>query len=156
MTGEADLTVLLASMSPTFDGREYVFITLPGAVDLAVLTGVPVMAVVAEAEGTTVVLPRIEADHRGWGYDYVAARITLQVHSSLAAVGLTAAFAAALGRAGISCNVIAGYFHDHLYVPFDRAGEALLALQDLQASAIRAGPPGSGSGPHQSPWMPGQ
>ena len=41
------------------------------------------------------------ADANGLSYDYVAAWITLQVHSSLAAVGLTASFSAALAQAGV-------------------------------------------------------
>jgi hypothetical protein len=60
--------------------------------------------------------------------------ITLRVHSSLAAVGLTAAVAAALSDHGISANVVAAYCHDHIFVPADRAEEALAALRSLQAS----------------------
>ena len=59
------------------------------------------------------------------------ARLSLTVHSDLAAVGLTAAFATALGAEGISCNVIAGYHHDHLFVQWDRRWEALAALRRL-------------------------
>lgn len=132
MTSETDLNTLLARLDPELAQQEYVLVTLPGAIDLATLAEVTVMAVVAESEGTTVVLPRQEADARGWSYDYVAARITLRVHSSLAAVGLTAAFSAELGELGISCNVMSGYFHDHLFVPFDRAAQAYAALAALR------------------------
>ena len=67
-----------------------------------------------------------------------SAWITLRAHSDLAAVGLTAAFARALGDAGISCNVVAGVHHDHLFVPVARAADAMAALQALQAAQARA------------------
>jgi uncharacterized protein len=74
----------------------------------------------------------------GLSYDYVAARITLGVHSDPAAVGMTAAFSRALADAGLSCNVIAGFFHDHLMVPWDRAEEAVSLLQQLVREASSA------------------
>ena len=89
------------------------------------------VAVVLEEEGTTVVLPRESADAHGLAYDDVAAQITLTVRSSLAAVGLTAAVATALAGAGISCNVVAGFHHDHLFVPADRADAAMAVLRSL-------------------------
>jgi uncharacterized protein len=88
-----------------------------------------------EREGLTLVLPRAQAEAHGLAYDYVAAWITLHVHSSLAAVGLTASFSAALAQAGVSCNVIAGYYHDHLFVPVERAERALSTLRALAAAA---------------------
>ena len=86
-----------------------------------------------EAEGTTLILAREEAERLGLAYDYLAAWITLEVHSSLAAVGLTAAFAKALAGEGISCNVIAGFHHDHLFVAEADAERALTRLQRLAA-----------------------
>jgi len=67
--------------------------------------------------------------------ELMAAWITLNVHSALEAVGLTAAFASALGKAGISCNVIAGYYHDHLFVGQADAERAMHVLRDLAANA---------------------
>ena len=81
---------------------------------------------------TTHVVDRAVADDRGLAYDFVAAWITLQVHSALGAVGLTAAVSGALAGAGISCNVLAGAFHDHLLVPHDRADAAVTVLQALR------------------------
>ena len=69
-----------------------------------------------EAEGYTVVLNRQVADSLALDYNFVASWITLTVHSALDAVGLTAAFSNALAQNGISCNVVAGYYHDHIFV----------------------------------------
>ena len=124
--GESDLTLLLASMSPELHDGSYVFVVDEGhgGRDEAVV-------VVVEAEGTTLVLRRERADELGLTYGFVASWITLRVHSALDAVGLTAAFAAALTDDGVSANVVAGYFHDHLFVPEDRRDDAMRALRRL-------------------------
>jgi len=119
---------LLAGMAPDLTPGEYVFVVSP---EPAVPPGLHPVATVTEDEGLTLVLPRSEADRAGLGYAYVAARITLRVHSDLAAVGLTARVSAQLATGGISCNVIAGYHHDHLFVPADRAADALALLRAL-------------------------
>jgi hypothetical protein len=90
-----------------------------------------VLASVAEAEGPILVVTQQDADRLGFRYDLLAGWITLQVHSALAAVGLTAAVSKALTVAGISCNVLAGYHHDHLLVPLDRVAQALTVLDNL-------------------------
>lgn len=89
------------------------------------------VAIIDEGASTTLVLRRPDADAAGLAYDFVAAWITLTVHSSLAAVGLTAAVSTALTAAGISCNVLAGFYHDHLLVPVERADDALAVLRGL-------------------------
>jgi hypothetical protein len=81
------------------------------------------------------VLRRADAEAAGVGFEAVFAWITLEVHSSLAAVGLTAAVSSALADAGISCNMLAGDYHDHLLVPTDRAAEALGVLGALSSRA---------------------
>ena len=88
-------------------------------------------ATIREHEGMTAVVRREEADAAGLAYDATFAWITLTVHSSLEAVGLTAAFSAALGDAGISCNVLAGYYHDHLLVPVPQREAAVAVLREL-------------------------
>jgi hypothetical protein len=93
------------------------------------------VAFVAEDEGLSVVLEQADADARGLSYHFVAAWITLTVHSDLAAVGLTAAVSAALTEVGISANVIAGHHHDHLLVPVERSDEALAVLGRLSGGA---------------------
>jgi len=86
---------------------------------------------IREDEGITLVLTRADADRAGLPYDYVAARITLRVNSALADVGLTASFSRVLADAGISCNVIAGLAHDHLFVDWDKGAQALALLRRL-------------------------
>lgn len=81
-------------------------------------------------------MPQAQAASAGLQVLFLAAWITLTVHSDLQAVGLTAAFASALGQAGISCNVVAGAFHDHIFVPVEQAQQALAALKTLQQSAV--------------------
>ena len=130
MAGERNLDVLIASMEPVVRDGRYVFVT----VDTATAAMLPTEIVVRETEGVTVVVAQAEADARGLPYDFVAGWITLQVHSALDAVGLTAAFAAALAEHGISANVVAGYYHDHLLVPIDDVDLAVIALEDLAAS----------------------
>jgi uncharacterized protein len=89
-------------------------------------------ALVREQEGLTVVLTRKDAADAGLEFAFDAAWLTLTVHSSLDAVGLTAAVAARLAEVGIPANVLAGYHHDHLLVPVDRADEAIAALRSLR------------------------
>ena len=132
MPGETDLQTLLASMHPVFREGEYVYALWPHG---RPLEG-DIEAAVREAEGLTAVLRRTEADRLGLSYDFVAAWITLQVRSSLEAVGLTAAVSAALTAAGISCNVLAGFHHDHLLVPKDDAGRALDVLTLLSRGVV--------------------
>ena len=130
MPGITDLADLIRSMRPVQVAGEFVYVSVDTPdPDL------PARAMVREPEGITYVLTRAEADARGLDYDFVAAWITLQVHSALEAVGLTAAVSAALTSAGISCNVLAGRVHDHLLVPQDRADEALTVLGALARSS---------------------
>ncbi len=134
MHGERDVKQLLASLEPVQRAGDFVFAVVD---DVGLLEVVAAEATVREDEGLTAVLRREEADRRGIAYDYVAAWITLRVHSALDAVGLTAAISTALADAGLSCNVIAGYHHDHLLVPADRAAEAITVLSDLSRGTKR-------------------
>jgi uncharacterized protein len=128
MTGETDLAKLIKGMKPERQPGEYVFClinTLEQAVELNPL------CTFQESEGTTIILPKHIADDNVLFYSAICAWITLTVHSSLEAVGLTAAVSKALTEANISCNVVAAYHHDHLFVPVkdaDRAMDVLLSL----------------------------
>lgn len=94
-----------------------------------------VVATMREAEGLTLVLPESQAVQRGYDVAFRCRWITLRVDSSLEAVGLTAAFAGALAAESIACNVVAGTHHDHLFVPVDRADDAMRCLRELQRRA---------------------
>jgi uncharacterized protein len=117
-------------MRPDLKPGRFVFVTAPRVPD-----GVDPVAYVREDEGMSIVLEQGEADDLGLAYEFVSAMITLQVHSSLDAVGLTAAVAGTLAEAGVSCNVVAGHFHDHLFVPIERAQQALRLLHALSTAA---------------------
>ncbi|GAB2726638.1 ACT domain-containing protein [Streptomyces bullii] len=127
MSGERDLRKLLSGMRPELNPGRYVFTTVEGGVP----SGLSPVVTVAEQEGLTVVVRQEEADAAGMAYDYVAGWVTLRVHSALAAIGLTAAVARELADAGLSCNVVAGFHHDHLFVPYERATLAVALLEDL-------------------------
>jgi uncharacterized protein len=128
MSGETDIKSLLKNMTPELNEDEYVFCTIASIPDLN-LEGV--IGAFKENEGWTVILNKTLADKLGYSYSYVAAWITLTVHSSLEAVGLTAAFSAALAKHFISCNVVAAYYHDHIFVAKQDAGKALKVLKEL-------------------------
>ena len=131
----SDLDELLATLDPAGHPGVWAWCALPAD---AALDGIDAVATMREAEGLTLVVAEADAIARGWTIAFRSAWITLRARSDLAAVGLTAAFARALGDDGISCNVIAGVHHDHLFVPVERADDALAALRALQArSATR-------------------
>lgn len=132
MSGITDLNTLLQTLTPRLNPGKYVFCCSPDGV---LPPSSELIGSFREEEGLTLILPEAEARRLGLSYHYRAAWITLQVHSDLAAVGLTAAFATALAEAGISCNVIAGYHHDHLFVALQDAQRALNVLQQLSARA---------------------
>lgn len=127
MSGMTDLAEMLRTLTVTRRLERYTFVSIDHAPPL----GDGVAAVIHEAEGVTVVTTVERARAEGWPIDFEAAWLTLDVHSALEAVGLTAAFSAALTDAGISCNVIAGFHHDHLLVPVERADEAVGVLEGL-------------------------
>jgi Uncharacterized protein conserved in bacteria len=132
--GETDLCALIESMEPELCDTDYMFVTVSGeGIDYAALRP---WAIVREREGTTLILERGLAVSSGLTLSPTFKRITLNVHSSLQAVGLTAAVAGALARAGISANVVAAYYHDHVFVPAVRSEEALGILESLSAEGI--------------------
>jgi hypothetical protein len=130
-TGETDLTTLLRAMQPDLDPAPFVFVT--ATAERARALWADAVALIREAEGITVILTHEAAQRSGFGPEPKWARITLTVHSSLSAVGFMAAISARLAAAGLSLNPLAGYFHDHLFVPWERREEALTILRSFQA-----------------------
>jgi hypothetical protein len=132
MSGETNLAQLLRTMKPALQPGTYVFCTVASVaeVDLA-----EVVCLFKEQEGFTVILPQSTADRLHLPYSFVAAWITLTVHSALEAVGLTAAFAQALAHADVSCNVVAAYYHDHIFVAAHDAAKVMNVLQELAQTA---------------------
>ena len=128
---ERDLARLLAGLAPHLDPDPWVFVTHPAPLpaDLS-----PLMTF-REEEGLTLSSPPPRRAPSASPTRPVFRRITLGVHSSLEAVGLTAAVAAALTAAGISANVVAAFHHDHVFVPADRAEDGPRLPARLQATA---------------------
>lgn len=128
MTGETNLRKLIQSMEPTLNKGEFVFCTMDTLEQAVALNP---LGLFHEAEAVTVILSKPQAEKASLHYSLVCAWITLTVHSSLEAVGLTAAVSKALTEAGISCNVVAAYYHDHIFVPFRDAERAMEVLKKL-------------------------
>jgi hypothetical protein len=128
---ERDVSVLLKTMRPELRSEPVVFCSLRNVTDVPL----PAIASFREAEGLTLVLPKRVAEELELTYAYVAAWITLTVHSDLDAVGFLAAITQPLAAAGISCNVFSAVYHDHLFVPFGRGEDALAVLERLSKEA---------------------
>ena len=129
-TAETDLATLLRDLSPQINPASYVFCSVKDA-SYGALSHTKPLACFAEQEGLTLVLTQESAEQEGLSYQGTFRCISLLVHSSLQAVGLTAAVASELATHGISANVIAAYHHDHVFVPAQHAEQALRLLQGL-------------------------
>ena len=134
MTGITDLSVLLATMEPELVAGEFVYCTVPASQPEDYLNLRP-LALFHEKEGLTLILRQDTADKAGLQASAPLRQITLKVHSSLEAVGLTAAFSQALKEVGISANVVAAYYHDHIFVSAGDAERAVEALRRLSAAS---------------------
>ena len=133
MSGIIELKELLKNLSPAEQPGEFVFCSVKG--DLSDFCHLKPIASFIESEGLTLVLPVESADKAGIEYRSKFKQITLTVHSSLDAVGLTAAVANKLTQHGVSANVIAAYYHDHIFVQTDRVEDALTALKLLSETS---------------------
>lgn len=131
MKAETDLDKLIKGMTPKLNDGAYVFVTLK---DVSQIDRNDTICEFKEEEGITVVIEKNKADLLKLDYEFVLSWITLMIHSSLEAVGLTAAISTALTNHNISCNVIAGYYHDHLFVSKQDSEKAVQVLIDLSKS----------------------
>jgi hypothetical protein len=128
MTGETDLPTLLRAMQPVLWPAPYSFGLLPKGETFA-----DAFALIHEAEGITVIAPLAALNAAGIAHQGPWSRISLTVHSALSAVGLTATVATALAQEGISANVVAGYYHDHVFVQADRDRDAMAVMTRLSS-----------------------
>ncbi|RXM52616.1 MULTISPECIES: ACT domain-containing protein [unclassified Chryseobacterium] len=129
MEGEVNLKNILKNLNPLLNEGKYVYCTVDN------IDNIPfskILFLFKETESITVVLKKEDAEALNLDFSYVASWITLEVHSSLAAVGLTAKFSQALSEAGISCNVVAAYFHDHIFVDEKDEAKAIEVLNGLR------------------------
>lgn len=131
MAGVTELDILLNSMSPELQRQEFVFCTVTG--DIGDYSSLNPIAIFVESEGLTLILEKSTAEKADLKFEGSFRQITLTVHSSLEAVGLTAAVSTKLASKGISANVIAAYYHDHIFVQSSKADAALSALLEFGA-----------------------
>ena len=133
----SDLSFLITNLAPVLAPKEYVFVSQSHE-SLGEASELEPIGLFHEFEGLSLIVPRERADSCELDYEGVFRMITLQVQSSLQAVGLTAVVAEALSRRGISANVVAAFYHDHLFIPSVRADEAMKTLVQLAAHGIAA------------------
>ena len=131
-TGESDLLTLIAQMSPSLDDQIWAFVSVDDV--SSEYLAEHALATFRETEGTTLIVPWERAEEFDVSSEPMA-RITLNIHSSLEAVGLTAAVSQALASEAISANVVAGFYHDHIFVPQTMGERAVACLKLLSAAA---------------------
>lgn len=131
MSGETSLQQLLKTLQPILNAGEYVFCVVD---ELSLINQQDILFFFKEQEGITIVLQKEKAASYHLSYSFIASWITLTIHSSLEAVGLTAAFSTALSNEGISCNVVAAFYHDHIFVDKKHAESAMMILHRFSTS----------------------
>jgi uncharacterized protein len=129
MAGEQKLSVLLQSMKPKLIEEEYVFCSV-SVEQVATLNVTPVCQF-RELEGITLIITKQQAEQANLNYEFVCRMITLFVHSSLEAVGFLAAITNKLAENEISVNAVSAYYHDHLFVPANKAEQVMQILTDM-------------------------
>lgn len=135
MSGITNLNTLLSSMEPQLQKEDYVFCTFP-QVEISNKLHLKPLCCFYEQEGLTLIIEKDVADKNKIEYDAVFSMISLTIHSSLNAIGLTAAISKSLADKEISANVVAAYFHDHIFVPKEKAQLAVESLWELQQESL--------------------
>lgn len=123
------MIVLLSTMNPELGDEEYIFHTTDMSLEKAAT--LKPWAIITEKEGFSLILEKKVAERNRIAFTGVYKRITLNVHSSLDAYGLTAAVSTKLANSGISANVVAAYYHDHVFIQRGKAEEAMKLLKEL-------------------------
>lgn len=131
MYGERNLDALRSRMSPTLNSETFVYCSFD---DGAVPAGLAPICTFREREAMTAIVPKAQAQVHGIAYQFECAMITLNVHSSLEAIGFLAVVTQALARERIPCNVVSAYFHDHLFIPVADRERALKVLAETSAA----------------------
>jgi uncharacterized protein len=129
MSGEKNIHALIKNLKPQVHPGQFVFVFVSEIENIPISE---ILALFREEEGFTLILKRKTADKLDLEYSFIASWITLNVHSSLEAVGLTARVSVALAKAGISCNALAAYYQDHIFVPYNDRDRAVVALRNLK------------------------
>ncbi|XRE43332.1 hypothetical protein ACIVBQ_001536 [Tenacibaculum discolor] len=131
MSGEKNLSVLIKEMKPFVNKGAYVFTSVQ---ETSGIHTKDIIGMFKESEGMTLILEKEVADNLGLDYSFIASWITLKIHSALDAVGLTAAFSSELAKHNISCNVVAGFYHDHIFVDKKDEAKTIDVLTNLSKS----------------------
>ncbi|NKB50846.1 MAG: ACT domain-containing protein [Rhizobiaceae bacterium] len=135
MSGELALSKLLQTLTTKLVDGVYVFVTLA---EDAVPEDLSPRMIFQESEGTTLILLQSQAEAHGLDYEFPCRMITLNVHSSLEAVGFIAHIATELARHDMGVNPVSGFYHDHLFVPNGREGDAVRILEKMAQTARNA------------------
>ena len=132
MSGETDLAILFSNLKAVKSDEIYVFAScMAEDVPANLPEKLPVLMRFEEAEGTTLILTKSLAEKYDLAYEFESYCLTLDIHSSLEAVGFMAIIASLLAAAQIPVNPVAGFYHDHLFIPANKADKAMSLLQDL-------------------------
>lgn len=133
MKAKADIRSLLKNLSPRVNAGEYVFCSISTNYKLK---NIEVVASILESDSRTIVIRKEDAEEVKLHYDTSMSWITLDVVSSLEAIGLTSTISKKIADHKISCNIIAGYYHDHIFVPYSDHAKAIQLLKSLSSSYI--------------------
>jgi hypothetical protein len=132
MRPETNLEKLIKTMQPVLQDGLFVFHA--SKKNFKELLAFEPVQLFMETEGTAAILKKEIADENGLEYAFISRMITLNVYSSLEAVGFLAAITKELAHEGISVNAVSAYYHDHLFVPAEKAEQALKILESMTSS----------------------